>query len=118
MGQAQPINRLALIVEDDELQRLMLNDLLEDKDLRVIQCESGEAAAVVLREYGNDLSILVTDVNLAGNMTGIDLAIFAKDHFPDLKVIVVSGYDQDVPSDVCFLRKPWRPLELIRQVID
>src|ERR1700690_3039386 len=92
---------LALVVEDDQFQRDMLSDLLKDENMDVIQCESAEAAELVLVRIGAQLDVLVTDVALAGLHTGIDLAGFAKQHFPKLNVIVVSGQDGlQLPADV------------------
>jgi two-component system, cell cycle response regulator CpdR len=38
---------IALVVEDDEILRSMAAMLLEETDIRVIQCESAEAAELV-----------------------------------------------------------------------
>jgi DNA-binding LytR/AlgR family response regulator len=86
--------------------------------MEVIQCESAEAAELVLVQIGSQLHVLVTDVALAGLHTGIELAGFAKQRFPKLNVIVVSGQDNlQLPADVHFLKKPWRPLDLLREAI-
>src|ERR1700736_4249369 len=109
---------LALVVEDDQFQRDMLSDLLKDENMEVIQCESAEAAELVLVQIGAQLHVLVTDVALAGHHTGIELAGFAKQRFPNLNVIVVSGQDGlQLPADVHFLKKPWQPLDLLREAI-
>jgi CheY-like chemotaxis protein len=39
---------LALVVEDDALQREFLCDLLRSENLDVIQCESAEAAELIV----------------------------------------------------------------------
>ncbi len=57
----------ALVVEDDHAQRSLVSMLLEESDIKVIQCESAEAAVLVLNKIGGCLSILFTDVNLAGS---------------------------------------------------
>ncbi len=38
------LKAVALVVEDDQSQRAMVSMLLEETDIQVIQCESGEAA--------------------------------------------------------------------------
>jgi len=109
---------LALVVEDDQLQREMLSDLLKDEHLEVIACESAEAAEVVLDQIGESLRVLVTDVELAGRETGIELAGHAKRHFPGLNVVIISGQDDlRLPPDVHFLKKPWQPLDLLREAM-
>ena len=116
MGQAKPFKPIALVVEDDELQRELVAMLLEECDMGVIQCESAEAALRVLEKMGGCLSMMFTDVNLAGIIDGVDLAHFAKQRFPDLHVIVTSGVEQtkSLPAGTTFMAKPWRPLDVFR----
>src|SRR5882724_11539149 len=68
MGQQRPLRATALIVEDDPMQREMICLLLEESDYDVIQCESAEAAELVIDKVGGCLALLMTDVNLAGRM--------------------------------------------------
>jgi DNA-binding NtrC family response regulator len=116
MGQANPFKPIALVVEDDELQRELVAMLLEECDMGVIQCESAEAALRVLEKMGGCLSIMFTDVNLAGIIDGVDLAHFARQRFPDLHVIVTSGVEQtkSLPEGTTFMAKPWRTLDVLR----
>ena len=68
------VRSLALVVEDDQFQREVLGDLLKDENIEVIQCESAEAAELVIAKLGTELKLLVTDVRLAGPGSGIELA--------------------------------------------
>ena len=108
---------LVLIVEDDPLQRIGLAESLRVSGVDVIECESAEAGELVLARTGLELSLLVTDQNLSGASSGVDLAMFALQHFPRLPVLLVSG-DEDVrvPDNVVFLRKPFRPADVMRHV--
>ena len=72
------IPSLALVVEDDQFQREILTDLLKTENMDVIQCESAEAAELVIAKVGAELKLLVTDVRLAGHGNGIELAEFAQ----------------------------------------
>ncbi|WP_298367086.1 response regulator [uncultured Bradyrhizobium sp.] len=116
MGQSRPCRAKALVVEDDPMQREMIELLLEESDFEVISCESAEAAELVLRSNGDSIVLLLTDVELAGNMTGVELAYIAKKYSPDLDVIVTSGKPlrQRLPDGVLFWSKPWAPLDVIR----
>jgi hypothetical protein len=50
-------------------------------------------------------------------MPGSQLAKFARQLFPNIKLIVTSGKDWPVlPDGTIFLRKPWKPVDLIREV--
>jgi two-component system cell cycle response regulator CpdR len=117
MGQSKPFRATALVVEDDPMQREMICLLLEESDMDVIECESGEAAELVLEEAGAGLVMLMTDVQLAGHMNGVELAHVAKKFNPDMDVIVTSGIPlrQALPDGVKFWTKPWAPLDVIRE---
>ena len=113
----ESIKPLVLVVEDDPFQRVDLAESLRESGVDVIECESAEAGELVLARTGTELSLLVTDQNLAGVSSGVDLALFARAHFPRLPVVLVSG-DEHVaaPDNVVFLRKPFRPAEVMRLV--
>ena len=117
MGQSHPVRPTALIVENDPAQRELLSVLLEESDLTVIQCESAEAAVLVLEKSAARLVMLFTEVSLAGAMDGIELASIAKRRLPDLNVIVSSDPPRlrRLPDGTQFLAKPWRPLDVLRE---
>jgi DNA-binding NtrC family response regulator len=107
--------KLALVVEDDPSQREALADLLKLERMDVIACDSAEAGELVLGRTGLEISVLITDVELAGGASGLELAQFARDRFPHLKIIVVSGRTVlELPRDICFLRKPYNADDLLR----
>ena len=84
-----------------------------------LKCSTAEAGELVLASTGNELLALVTDVNLAGAMTGLELAQYAKRKFPHLNVVMVSGKDPAyVPQDTHFILKPYRPNELLDAVLN
>jgi len=117
MGQSKPFRATALIVEDDPMQRDMICLLPEESELDVIECESAEAAELVLERVGDSLALMMTDVQLAGDMNGVELAHIARRHHPGMGVIVTSGSPlrQELPDGVQFWSKPWAPLDVIRE---
>lgn len=117
MRQTHPYKEIALVVEDDALQRETIVTLLEESEMDVIQCESGEAAEMVLEHVGGCLTTLLTDVDLAGAMDGIELAQIAHERFPSLRIVVISANPRvsRLPDGTQFIAKPWSPLELLRQ---
>ncbi|MBT1515376.1 response regulator [Bradyrhizobium sp. SRL28] len=111
-------NFVALIVEDDPFQRECLADLLKSEGLEVVECADAAAAELMLASTGPDLRALVTDVELGGEMSGLELAQYAKRKFPDLNVVMVSGQGPPhVPHDTRFLRKPFEPQQLLDAVL-
>lgn len=117
MGQSTPFRATALVVEDEPTQREMICLLLEESQYEVIQCESAEAAELVLDKFCNTLALLITDVNLAGRMNGVELARFARARNPRLDVVVTSGRqpDEPIPEGVKYWPKPWAALDILRE---
>jgi two-component system cell cycle response regulator CpdR len=115
MGQSKPLRAKALIVEDDPMQREMISLLLEESDFDVIECESAEAAELVLEQSGGSVILMMTDIDLAGHMNGVEYV--AKKCNPDMDVIVTSGKPlrQELPDGAQFWSKPWVPLDMIRE---
>jgi CheY-like chemotaxis protein len=110
----------ALVVEDDPYLREMVCMIIEEaiEEPQIIECATAEAAVAVLDRKGSEIDLLITDIQLAGIMTGVELAQIAKRRFSSIHVIVTSGrVKPDVlPPDAAFLPKPWKPLELIQQL--
>jgi DNA-binding NtrC family response regulator len=108
---------MAVVVEDDEQQRSLIATLLEETDMRVFECESAEAAVCLLDRLGDQIRLLLTDVELAGVMDGVVLAEHAKRRFPEMNVVVVSGRPRPTKlrADTKFMLKPWRSLDVLRE---
>lgn len=55
--------------------------------------------------------LLVTDYTLPGQLDGRELAFMVKQRWPEVPVIVTTGYGSEVgdhlPQGVAFLQKPW-----------
>jgi DNA-binding response OmpR family regulator len=110
-------NFMALLVEDDTLQRQVLADILKDDGFEVVECTTAEAAELVIATSGTELRTLVTDNHLDGAMSGIELARYALQRFPELNVIIMSGREvSSLPANAQFLRKPFAPATLLGAV--
>ncbi len=108
---------MTLLVEDDPVQRTTLADLLRQEGFEVIECATAEAAELVIATSGTELRAVVTDQNLNGKMLGSELASFAREKFPTLNIIIISGHEAPhLPRDAKFMRKPFAPIDLIGAV--
>lgn len=108
---------VTLLVEDDALEREVLADILRAEDYEVIECSTAEAAELVIATTGTELHAVVTDQNLAGQMSGAELAEYARSKFPYINVIVMSARQMPrLPRDVLFLHKPFPPLALLAAI--
>jgi DNA-binding NtrC family response regulator len=112
-------NFVVLLVEDDKLQREILADLLKNEGFEVIECTTAEAAELIIATTGTELRAIVTDHNLAGEMTGAALARYARCRQPGMTIVVMSGTTvKPLPANATFLQKPFAPERLLEVVRD
>ncbi|HEX8948399.1 MAG TPA: sigma-54 dependent transcriptional regulator [Dissulfurispiraceae bacterium] len=78
-----------LIVDDEEIVRTSCLRILPAGEYRVETAENGEEALERLRNSPVDL--VLTDLVMPG-MSGIELLKAVKEGYPDLEVIVITGY--------------------------
>lgn len=102
-----------LLVEDEQAIRESTRDMIEFLGHEVLAVASAEEA---LRELSAGIDILVTDLQLPG-IQGGDLAQLAKAQFPDLRVLVASGYgDTGAVTGTEMLPKPYT-LDMLRTAL-
>ena len=90
-----------LVVEDEELMRSILRQLLESEGYRVLSADSAENALGIFS--GNDVAVTLTDIKMAG-MDGIELLDQIKRIEADALVIMMTAYSS-VDSAIAALRK-------------
>jgi two-component system cell cycle sensor histidine kinase/response regulator CckA len=110
-----------LIVEDEDAVRLFGARALRNKGYKVIEARSGEGALDVLRGEPN-VDVLVSDVVMPG-MDGATLARLVRMERPSIRVILMSGYAEDVAPGIVagedgihFLPKPFSLKQLAGKV--
>lgn len=111
-----------LVVEDDDQVREYVVQLLHSLDYRVAQASNGARGLEVLAETPG-IDLLLTDVLMPNGMSGRQLANLARERFPGLRVLFMSGYSDDelsrngyLDEGVELLKKPFRRLELATKV--
>jgi signal transduction histidine kinase/DNA-binding response OmpR family regulator len=109
--------RRVLFVEDEVVLRMSTVDMLERIGCVVAAVGSGENALEILGK-GNDFDLLLTDLGLPG-MSGEELAAEVQRRFPDLPVIVASGYGKsdNKSAGLRFIGKPYSSIDL-QQALD
>ncbi len=109
---------IVLVAEDDVLQRMMLVDALERANFEVM-CASTAEGAIGLLHTGQRIDLIVTDVVLAGRLTGWDLARSSRAQDPTIPVVYVSGFPPE-PDRVVdggqFIAKPFDVAALVETV--
>src|SRR4029079_18361301 len=105
---------MTLLVEDDALLREVLADAMKDEGFDVIECSTAEAAELIIASSVTELQALVTDHNLAGAMSGAQLAQYARRRHPHLNIVVMSAVAvTPMPVGTMFLQKPFNPERLL-----
>jgi CheY-like chemotaxis protein len=78
-----------LLIEDDDDNRELMGEVLQDAGYEVLLAASGAAGLRTLAEHSID--VLVTDIGMPG-MGGLEVARAAKEIAPTVPVVVVTGY--------------------------
>ena len=105
-----------LIVEDEFLIRLTLAEAFADEGFAVTEAASGDEAAALLGG-APQFGLLLTDIQLPGTMSGLELATAARSRHPELSVIYMTGRP-DSALQTClsgrdaFVAKPYLPSEV------
>ncbi|MBV4467829.1 response regulator [Pseudomonas siliginis] len=97
-----------LVVEDDSIVRMLIVDVLEELDYKVVEADGSEQALAFLQDQNQQIDLMMTDVGLPG-MDGRELAGEARKLRPALPILFASGYAEniDVPSDMHVIGKPF-----------
>jgi two-component system cell cycle sensor histidine kinase/response regulator CckA len=117
-----PGNETILLVEDEAMVRELFRDVLEAAGYHVLEAKNGMEALEIVARYREPIALMVTDVVMPG-MAGGELVRRMAQVRPEVKVLYVSGYNDDVlvrrgviDAGVSFLQKPCMPDELSRVV--
>jgi two-component system cell cycle sensor histidine kinase/response regulator CckA len=111
-----------LLVEDEDPVRIFGARALRNKGYKVLEAKSGEDALETIRDGGENIDLLITDVVMP-RMDGPALIREVRETHPDLKVIFISGYTEDAfrqrldsDSEIHFLPKPFSLKQLAGKV--
>lgn len=113
-----------LLVEDEDAVRLFGARALRNKGYTVLEAENGEGALDVINANDATIDLIISDVVMPG-MDGNTLVGLVRHELPDVKVILMSGYAEDVFRDeidrdpsIEFLPKPFTLKGLAAKVKD
>lgn len=103
-----------LIIVDDKAAGSLVAELLGELGFAVVMTSSfWEALNMVEKQH---FDLMVTNVQLPGEPSGLDLAICARARWPSLKALFISGKTEPVlddPDQDDFVAKPFHPKELL-----
>ncbi|MFV3402629.1 response regulator [Pseudomonas sp. NY15463] len=104
-----------LVVEDDDIVRMLIVEVLDELGYTILEAEDATAALRILRDLNQPLDLLMTDVGLP-DIRGDALAAKARELRPTLPVLFASGYADsvEVPEGMHVIGKPFS-IELLRE---
>lgn len=111
---------LLLLVEDEPLIRTSLADALDDGGYSLIEAENG-AAAIAAIDSSKSMSGILTDIRLGSGPSGWDVARHARQRFPALAVVYMTGdsaadwTSEGVPKSV-LLQKPFATAQMVTAI--
>jgi DNA-binding response OmpR family regulator len=123
MGTRESGKKTILLLDDEQIVRVTFRLILQSKGYSVLEADCYKTAVTVFESNREKVDLLIADISLPdGN--GCELAMHLRNKKPDLRVLFISGH---VGSEVCkyygldltglhFLRKPFRPDELVTRV--
>jgi CheY-like chemotaxis protein len=102
----------ALVVDDEDLVRASVADMLTELGYEVVETASAEEALELLAK-GRQIDVLVTDHLMSGT-SGAALAYEVRKRWPLIRTVIISGYAEaeGIGPDLLRLTKPFRQSEL------
>lgn len=121
IGYMRGAGETVLVVEDSEDVRVIACDYLEDLGYNVIAAEDADAALRIMAD--NSIDLLFTDLMMPGSMNGVALAAEVQTRYPDTKILLTTGYNDDLARQggsnadgLNVVGKPYRRAELADRI--
>jgi two-component system cell cycle sensor histidine kinase/response regulator CckA len=111
-----------LLVDDEDIVREMVKEVLEAEGHHVICAADGASAIDLFGDRSPDVDAVLLDLSMPG-LTGEATYFCLCEIDPAVRVILSSGYDRDEATrrfgengPVGFIQKPYRPHELLAEI--
>lgn len=111
-----------LVVEDEDIVRGLVREILVEAGYRVLEARQGEEALSLCAAYEQPIQLLLTDVVMP-EITGKEVADRLHALRPETRVLFMSGYTVEsivhqgmLDADVEFIQKPFTPDALVKKV--
>jgi len=110
------------VIEDENVVRETMVIILKDRGYHVLEASGGRQALKAIREHQGALDLVITDVVMPG-LSGKEFARQLHEFKPDIKILYVSGYTDNVIAhhgildpEINFLQKPFTIESLLTKV--
>jgi PAS domain S-box-containing protein len=115
-------NETILVVEDQDEVRQLILESLNFYGYHVLESPHGGSALLTCEQNPGKIDLIISDLVMP-QMNGQELVKRLKSLQPQMKVMFISGYSEEMFSerhtldpDILFLQKPFTPLEMLRKV--
>lgn len=115
-------NEKIMIIEDEDILRSLMEDVLKSKGYNVTAASDGTAALQLFRKHHTELDAIILDMGLP-KLPGQALFLKMMQINPQSKIILASGYvDEVLKSNLfelgakAFIQKPYKPHEILKSV--
>lgn len=110
-------DKTILVVDDDNLVRVLVKRMLGEHGYRVVEAASGADALQVLREGTVSIDLLLTDMRMP-KMHGTELARTVRAMMPWIPVMFMSGFSEelDLVEGADYIQKPFNKNSLLAKV--
>jgi len=82
-----------LVVEDEARVRKITTRDLRQLNYKTIEAENADMAVSII-ESGEEIDIMFSDILMPGDMDGRMLGDWVKEHYPEIKIVLTSGYSK------------------------
>ena len=110
-----------LVVEDDDMMRMLTRQILEQHGFAVIEASDGKVALERMAASNGTVNVVLTDVVMR-NMNGPELALRLSQLHPGTRVVYMSGYtgeliaQHNLGSGITLLDKPFTRTTLLKAI--
>lgn len=80
-----------LVLEDDEIIRALMVDVLEDFGAIVTSFPSADEGMIYLEREDDPVDLIVSDIQMPGLLNGYDLSRVVAHRWPSVRVLLTSG---------------------------
>jgi CheY-like chemotaxis protein len=104
------IEGAVLVVDDEALIRMDLVETLQERGFPTYEADNA-AEAIAMLEKHTEIRVVFTDIQMPGQMDGVELAHYVRKRWPPTILIVCSGNripsEGSLPAACSFLSKPF-----------
>lgn len=111
-----------LIVEDERFVRAITADYFQQSGFLVFEARNGAEALGILEGGGAKIELVFSDIQMPGEMDGLDLAHWIKTYRPEIQTLLTSGHAEKstiakgLYGTQFFFEKPYELADVVARI--